>query len=181
MELNEIRQEIDKIDTQMKELFLSRMELSARVIATKKKTGGAVYVPEREAEIIKRRSEGIQEDKLLEYQMFIKQVMGISRTYQYSKIIGNAVELSKLPTNEWEIVLEITESKEKSNLVTALDALALAGISLVTMSQMEETSGGKVYQLVLAGDFSKELARGAILQICREMKKVDIIVKEKRN
>jgi len=51
MGLDEIRQKIDVIDTQMKELFLARMDLSAQVIAVKKENGGAVYVPEREKEI----------------------------------------------------------------------------------------------------------------------------------
>ena len=40
MGLEEIRQKIDEIDTQMKELFLARMDLSAQVIAVKKKTAG---------------------------------------------------------------------------------------------------------------------------------------------
>ena len=52
MELKEIRQKIDAVDGQMKELFLKRMELSGRVAEAKRRTGGAVYVKEREAEVL---------------------------------------------------------------------------------------------------------------------------------
>ena len=39
MELKEIRQKIDAVDGQMKELFLKRMELSGRVAEAKRRTG----------------------------------------------------------------------------------------------------------------------------------------------
>ena len=93
MGLDEIRQKIDvSIDTQMKELFLARMDLSAQVIAVKKVNGGAVYVPEREKEVIEKRSAQVETEKLPEYQMFVRQVMAISRTYQYAQIADMAEE-----------------------------------------------------------------------------------------
>ena len=97
MGLDEIRQKIDVIDTQMKELFLARMDLSAQVIAVKKENGGAVYVPEREKEVIEKRSAQVETEKLPEYQMFVRQVMAISRTYQYAQIADMAEELAVLP------------------------------------------------------------------------------------
>ena len=55
MTLEEIRKQIDAIDTQMKPLFLQRMECARYVAEEKEKTGGNVYVPEREREIIEKR------------------------------------------------------------------------------------------------------------------------------
>ena len=49
MTLEEIREEIDQIDQQMKALFLKRMDCARRVAETKARTGGDVYVAEREA------------------------------------------------------------------------------------------------------------------------------------
>lgn len=171
MKLDKIRQQIDQIDTQMKELFLKRMELSAQVIATKKETGGAVFVPEREAEIIKNRSEDIKEN-VSEYQMFIKQVMGISRTYQYSKIVDTAEELTNLPMGEGEVTFKILDKNDEMRLSFMLDAIVLAGLLIQKLSKIEKTKDGSIYQLTVSGDFSKELARGAILQIYREMEQV---------
>lgn len=66
MELKEIRQKIDAVDGQMKELFLKRMELSGRVAEAKRRTGGAVYVKEREAEVLALRSDGVSAELLPE-------------------------------------------------------------------------------------------------------------------
>ena len=52
MTLDEIRVRIDAIDTQMKPLFVNRMECAAQVAAAKAKTGGDVFVLERELAII---------------------------------------------------------------------------------------------------------------------------------
>lgn len=172
MGLDKIRQEIDQIDTQMKELFLARMELSHQVVEEKKKTGGSIYVPAREAEIIQRRSEGVEEEKLPEYQMLIKQIMGISRTYQYSQIADGAEELANLPTGEGTVTVEVFEKKGEVRLVTMLDAIVLAGLSIEQLSETDKTENGVTYQLTVAGDFSKSLAKGAMLQICSEMESV---------
>ena len=172
MGLDKIRQEIDQIDTQMKELFLARMELSRQVIEEKKKTGGAVYVPSREAEVIQNRSVGVEEEKLPEYQMLIKQVMGISRTYQYSKIADVAEEIANLPKGEGAVTMEVFEKKGEARLITMLDAVVLSNLSIEKLSESNRTESGVTYQLTVAGDFSDPLAKGAILQICSEMESV---------
>ena len=63
MGLDKIRQEIDRTDAQLKGLFLERMDLSRQVAEEKIRTGGAVYAPEREQNILARRTEGMPEDK----------------------------------------------------------------------------------------------------------------------
>ena len=70
MELKEIRQKIDAVDGQMKELFLKRMELSGRVAEAKRRTGGAVYVKEREAEVLALRSDGVSAELIPECTAF---------------------------------------------------------------------------------------------------------------
>ncbi len=175
MGLDKIRQEIDLIDAQMKELFLTRMGLSAQVIAVKKETGGAVYVPERESEIIEECSKGVEKEKLPEYQMFLKQIMAISRTYQYSKIADMAEEISDLPKGEGKVSLKAFEKEGEMRLCTVLDAAVLAGLSIVELSEAARTEAGTTYHLTIAGDFSEELGKGAILQIFREMEQVQFL------
>lgn len=175
MGLDEVRREIDLVDMQMKELFLKRMKLSGQVIAAKKQTGGAVYVPQREVEIIEKRSEGIDEDKLPEYQTFIKQVMNISRTYQYSKIADDAQEIAKLPEGTGTITLRVFSRKGSMQLFFVLDAFVLAGLMPEDLEVSEQTQEGTVYQIRLVGDFGKALAKGAILQSFRELEQVQFI------
>ena len=45
MNLDEIRAHIDEIDTQMKSLFLERMECSRQVAETKAKMGSDIVLP----------------------------------------------------------------------------------------------------------------------------------------
>lgn len=175
MGLEKVRQEIDVVDTQMKELFLRRMELSGQVIAAKKQTGGAVYVPQREVEIIEMRSEGIEADKLPEYQTFIRQVMNISRTYQYSKIADNAEEIAQLPDGEGTVRLRVFSPKGASHLFFMLDAVILSGLSVEGLDKVAQSEDGCTYQMQLTGDFGKALARGAILQVFRELEKVAFV------
>ena len=55
MTLEEVRAGIDAVDTQMKPLFLKRMECGKHVAEVKAQTGGDVFVLERELEIIEKR------------------------------------------------------------------------------------------------------------------------------
>lgn len=175
MNLDKVRQEIDLVDTQMKELFLTRMGLSAQVIAAKKQSQAAVYVPDREAEIIKKHLEGVEAEQTAEYRMFLKQVMGISRTYQYSKIAKESAEFIKIPKGEGAVSMRIFEKNGEMRIAAMLDALVLAGLSIDKLSQEEKSADGTFYQMTVCGDFSKELAKGAILQICREMEQAEFL------
>jgi len=56
MTLEEVRNEIDEIDTNMKPLFLRRMKCGKHVAEVKAQTGGDVFVLERELEIIEKRA-----------------------------------------------------------------------------------------------------------------------------
>lgn len=83
MTLDEVRNEIDKLDEEMKELFLRRMELSGEVAKVKAGTAQKVYNPGREAEVIGGLTEGIGGPRKLQYESFLKKLMEISRTEQY--------------------------------------------------------------------------------------------------
>lgn len=52
--MEEVRAGIDAVDTQMKPLFLKRMECGKHVAEVKAQTGGDVFVLERELEIIEK-------------------------------------------------------------------------------------------------------------------------------
>ncbi len=69
MDLSELRKEIDRIDDTMLELLEKRMEVVKNVGILKHKTGGAIYRPEREQEIISRlksQKKGVLSDEAIE-------------------------------------------------------------------------------------------------------------------
>ena len=52
--LEQLRVEIDKIDDEIAPLLARRMDLALEVARAKKQSGGPVYRPEREREIVER-------------------------------------------------------------------------------------------------------------------------------
>ena len=56
MTLEEVRKVIDRVDTQIKPLFLERMACADHVAAAKAENGSDVFVPDREDEIILKRT-----------------------------------------------------------------------------------------------------------------------------
>ena len=86
MTLEEARQDIDKIDNQLKDLFLKRMKVSEAIAEIKAQSGDEIYKPEREKIVIVRLTEVVEPDLVDEYTQFVKKIMEISRDYQYKKI-----------------------------------------------------------------------------------------------
>ena len=86
MTLEEARADIDAVDTQMKPLFLKRMECAKKVAEVKAETGGDVFVLERELSIIEKRAGDVDQEVYDEYVTFLRHLMSVSRRYQYGKL-----------------------------------------------------------------------------------------------
>lgn len=87
MNLSEIRLNIDKIDKELQDAFIRRMELSDNVAELKIETGDVIYKPEREAEIVEKLSAEVDESIRAEYITFIRTIICTSRMYQYKKVL----------------------------------------------------------------------------------------------
>ncbi|MBQ3195565.1 MAG: chorismate mutase [Clostridia bacterium] len=93
--LEEARREIDVIDQQMAELFCKRMEAVKTVAMHKKEHGLPIHDPMREAQVIARNSENVDDDTLKEYYTsFLQDLMGTSRAYQTRLLEGMRVAFS---------------------------------------------------------------------------------------
>lgn len=86
MTLEEARQDIDKIDNGLRELFLKRMKVSEAIAEIKAASGDEIYKPDREKIVIERLTADVDEDVKDEYTQFVKKIMEISRNYQFKKI-----------------------------------------------------------------------------------------------
>lgn len=175
MGLDEIRRQIDSVDGQMKQLFLQRMDLADQVAGEKKHTGAAVYAPKREEEVLCARTDKTEEAYYPECLAFFKQMMEISRLHQYSKLADPADDLKALPAGEGEAVVEFFCTANDRQLAVFLNAAAIANLTVKNLTVKEEE--GKVFcRLFLAGDFSSDLARGAVLQMLKENESASIIL-----
>ena len=91
-ELPEIRQDINRVDSAIRELFLLRMSLALEVAKTKAQSDDKIYKPDREAEIVEKRSAGMEEELQLKYVSLLQSMIRASREYQYSEILRQTPE-----------------------------------------------------------------------------------------
>ncbi len=83
MTLDEVRQQIDQVDNEIRRLFTERMGLADQVARIKAQTGDSIYKPEREAVILENQSKDMAPEIVSEYKALVKRIMEVSRKYQY--------------------------------------------------------------------------------------------------
>lgn len=87
MTLDELRKRIDRIDLEIRKLFLQRMNVTEEIAENKSKTGDKILKPEREAEVIRRLAGDMEGAMKFAYSSFLKKIMEVSRTFQYRKML----------------------------------------------------------------------------------------------
>lgn len=88
MDLNAYRQEIDRIDGEIMDLFCERMDIAAQIGAYKKERGLPVFQPEREQEKLNAVRQGVRED-LGDYACrLFSHLFALSRSYQEARNRG---------------------------------------------------------------------------------------------
>jgi len=93
--LEEARNIINEVDTQMAELFEKRMRAAELVFEHKKKYGLPILDQKREDEVIERNAARISDDIIKGYYIdYLKHLMSISRAYQYRMQSGLKVAYS---------------------------------------------------------------------------------------
>ena len=93
--LEEARKIINDVDAQMAELFVKRMRAAEMVYEHKKKMGLPILDQARETAVIERNTKRIEDEVLKGYYIdYLKNVMSISRAYQYRMQNGLKVAYS---------------------------------------------------------------------------------------
>lgn len=105
MDLQQLRTELDSIDTQMTDLFCKRMEVAAQVAKLKKAQGMKVLDRMREREILARVGKQAGESMDMYARMLYSVLFDLSRSYQQSFFDGET---------------ELTKSIRKATTKTAL-------------------------------------------------------------
>lgn len=82
MSLGKFRDEIDEIDSQLLELFQKRMDVVKQVAEYKLKEDQPVLHPDREKEIITKRTNQAKEEYKEYVQPFYENMMSLSRKLQ---------------------------------------------------------------------------------------------------
>ena len=82
MTLDELRSDIDVVDSKLRDLFIERMEIAHKIAELKAATGENAYQPDREAAMIERNSAKVDEKYRDLYVEFLKKNIELSRNYQ---------------------------------------------------------------------------------------------------
>ena len=88
--LEKIREKINETDNSIAKLFEERMKLSAEVAEEKQKSGGRIYNPKRERDIISRLTENCDEKTAVYLKILYNTVFNLSRSYQAKIIYKNS-------------------------------------------------------------------------------------------
>lgn len=93
--LDEARKIINEVDSEMAELFVKRMRAAEMVYAHKKEFGLPILDQKREDAVVEKNAAMIEDDVLKGYYIdYIKNLMSISRAYQYRMQSGLKVAYS---------------------------------------------------------------------------------------
>ena len=93
--LDKARQRINEVDAKMAELFVERMSAAKTIAEYKMERGLEIFDPLREAEVIARNAEKIEDESLREFYInYLKSTMAVSRAYQSRIIEGMRVAYS---------------------------------------------------------------------------------------
>ena len=94
MDLSEIRQEINRVDEELVQLFVERMNLASQVAAYKKEHNMPIFVPAREREILKKVAEQAGPEFGSYARLLFSNIMDLSRSHQ-GKQNGKATGLAE--------------------------------------------------------------------------------------
>ncbi len=142
MTLAEVRENIDKVDKQIKTLFQERMLLADNVARVKAETEDDIYKPDREEAIISKLTSDVDDSIRMEYTALIKRIMEVSRKYQY----GRTLELRDC----LDIDFVVTEP-DVSGIAMLKDELYICqGYSKDLVKSVNDY--GKLIQLILNGE-----------------------------
>ena len=90
--LEESRMKIDEIDTKMRELFEARMEAVKGVAEYKKENAMPIFDEKREAAVIERNAQSLNNKELNnEYVFFLQSLMKASKLYQRKLVYGGNI------------------------------------------------------------------------------------------
>ena len=181
MTLEEVRNEIDEIDTNMK--FLRRMKCGKHVAEVKAQTGGDVFVFERELEIIEKRATDVDPEIQEEYKTFLRHLMSLCRKYEYEllpemqeKVMMAALAAAGLTaeTEHTQVKIGFTCPKETSDLNLFVNMTKLNGIQIDAMNLMTENGIQKV-TMTLDGKITDAGMRCLLCQIGKEAEEFRIL------
>ena len=146
------REEIDRIDREMADLFCRRLRAVQDVAAYKKSRGLPVLDPAREREVVARCADHIEDEIMREYYVCqLRTTMALSRRYQHRLLIGERVAYSGVPgafaAQAAHVIFPDAEAVPCKDFAAAYDAVEQGECECAVLP-VENSIGGDVAQVI---------------------------------
>lgn len=182
MTLDEIRVEIDRIDSLLKPLILERMSYSRLVAEAKKETGADVFVPEREREIVEKWIGDVEGERKQEYTAILRHLISVSRRYQYGilkemqeRVCKTALEEAGIDGAEKHIGVTILFvcPKYHGDLNLYMDMIQLNDVPIKEF-HAEEVEAQILCEVTLEGNVNDDNMKRLLCQLGKEAPEFEI-------
>lgn len=181
MTLAEIRKEIDRIDPQIKALFLQRMEAAKHVAEVKYAAGDEIYKADREAEILARLSEDVAPELKIEYTAFVRKMMEVARKYEYGLIydwnpeVVQPILAEAKESGSGYVKMELVRPNQLNGLSVILTMIGDYGFHLKDIKVLEEGHKEVRFGLVIQGKLQDEAMKKLLYQLSKESKDFHVL------
>lgn len=185
MKLEDIRKDIDKLDAQIRELLMKRLDYAEQVVQTKIDAGvHNIYLLEREEDIVANMGDGIPEDRMLEMMGFTRKMIEVSRMHQYSMlydqvdgIFDELLEDVEIPKDPKFVTVETILLNVTGQAATICGLISDSTFNLTEFRWMDNSMDGAASRLWLTieGSINDVKMRKLLLQLSQEAQDFSIL------
>lgn len=185
MSLDDIRKDIDKIDKEIQQLIMKRLDCSTRVVESKISDGNfTIYRADREEAILEKLGAGIPEDRKAGYLAVVRKITETSRMYQYGilydwspaffeELVGDMV----IPENTKAVNIVLTRPNIPNAMSSILSMIGDYGYNMDEMKLLgyNDDNTAVKFQLTILGNLNEERMKKLMFQLSKESTDFKII------
>lgn len=172
MQLQELRKEIDRIDSELLELIQKRIQTVGEVAEYKRAHDLPVFAPDRENEVLNRLADKVADPNHTSgIRLLYGIIMDLSKLNEY-RIVPKSIEV---PTGLGGASVRAIISNAPGTMCRYISPLAAAGVSVVDIRYTALPGGQMMVDLELVGDTSNPNFAAALSVLSDTCEKFTIV------
>ena len=188
-DLSEIRVDIDRIDTEIKNKLMERLDYSHEVVLSKiRDKNYVINRPDREAAMLERLGKDIPKDRKNGYLAVVRKITETSRMYQYGILFDQVPELFEALTKDIDLTVPtdvVSVRLLRRNIPNSMsEILSMIGDYGFDMEEMQLLSYSEdhayvYFRLTIQGDIRETRMQKLLLQLSMESEEFTIMKRER--
>ncbi len=188
-DLPEIRVDIDRIDTEIKNILMERLDCSNEVVQSKiRDQNYVINRPDREAAMLERLGKDIPDDRRSGYLAVVRKITETSRMYQYGILFEQVPELFEALTKDIDLTVPtevVSVRLRRRNIPNSMsEILSMIGDYGFDMKEMQllsysEDNAYVYFRLTIQGDILETRMQKLLLQLSMESEEFSIMKRER--